>query len=176
MQTPSLGQKLALAGVSVVSYWLILQLAQFLESAGGMPEPGRWVHYVVGVAFGALVMGPYAIAPYRGLRILALCVASVFIYYGAIRFVTDGPPGYDAMTSFILSGSGAAVLTGVAVALLAPARLSGKLVPLTLVAGAAGGAMFELRLSGDAMMLLGHAAWQFLVCLALHLSFREGRT
>ena len=50
-----------------------------------------------------------------------------------------------------------------------------KVIPLMLVAGAAGGIVFDHKFSIDETMLLGHLVWQSLVCLALHFSFREGQ-
>ena len=172
----SFAVKLALAMVSVLGYWLIVQAAQALESSDAVPDPGLWVYYLIGVVFGALVMAPYASPTYWLPRIIALCVASALIYYLAIRFVTDGPLGYAGMTTFVIAGSGAALLVGLAVVLLAPRRFSWPLIPLTLAAGALGGAAFEFELTKDAVMLAGHWAWQMLVCAALYLSFRASST
>ena len=70
--------------------------------------------------FGALVMAPYARAPRRLLRGIALAIAAAAIYYGAIRFVVDVPIGLDAMATFMIAGAGAALLCGLAVAVIAP--------------------------------------------------------
>ena len=60
------------------------------------------------------------------MRAAAMCVASAAIYYVAVRFVVDGPFHYDTMTSFAVSGAGAALLTGLAVVVLAPRAVPGK--------------------------------------------------
>ena len=73
------------------------------------------------------------------------------------------------MASFLLAGAGAAVLCGVAVVVLAPSGFEWRLWPLLLVAGAIGGATFDLNFAFDPVLLIAHAAWQLLVCLALHL-------
>jgi hypothetical protein len=172
----SLGAKLGLALVSVVGYLFIVQGAEWLDTREVVRNPGRWFHVPVGFLFGALVMGPYASRERRAWRISSLCAAGALIYFLSIRFVTDGPLGMNTLVSFVAAGSIAALLVGLAVALLAPRRFAWKLVPLMLVAGAAGGAAFEFELTEDAVMLAGHAAWQVLVCLALYFSFSERST
>ncbi len=142
----------------------------------GAPETGLWFHYVVGSVFGALVLAPFVGARQRVARFVAMCVASAAIYYLAVRFVVDGPIGYDMILSFILAGGVAAPLSGLAVVLIAPRAFSWRLVALTFVAGAIGGATFDLKFSFDSNLLVGHAVWQMLVCLALNFSFRDTPT
>jgi hypothetical protein len=147
-------------------------LANRLDTEGGFPVPGRWVHHLVGAAFGALVLGPYAARDHRALRIAMLAAAGAAIYYLAVWFVIHGPIGFDAVTSFVIAGSGAALLSALAVIAIAPQPFAWRLAWLTLAAGAIGGAAFELRIIPDPILLAGHAAWQFLVCLALHAGLR----
>jgi hypothetical protein len=158
----------------VVAYAILTQVAYWLEGLGGFPSPSLWFHYVIGAIFGALVMAPYARGPHRLLRGLALAAASAAIYWLAVWFVTDGPMGYDSIVSFTVAGALAAVLCGVAVAMLAPNAMSGRLFLLTLLAGAVGGATFDLKLAYDQNLLVAHAAWQLLVCLALHVGLHRG--
>jgi hypothetical protein len=162
------GGKYALVVVSVAGYWAVVQLAGWLEGSGWLAEPYVWARGAVATLFGALVLGPYARAPWRALRIAALCAASILIYEAAIRFVTAGPPGVTAPAAFLMSGSVGALLAGLSVALLGPLRFGWRAALLLLVAGAAGGAAFDLPLTQDEIMLAGHAAWQALVCGALH--------
>jgi hypothetical protein len=172
----SLVFKYGLALTSVVAYAVIAQLADVLEPIEAIPDAGLWFHYVVGAVFGALVLGPYVGTNHRAMRILSLSVASAVIYYLAVKFVVDGPIGYEAITSFVIAGAGAAVLCGVATVLLAPCAPGWRVVPLAAVAGALGGATFELKLPFDPNLLVAHAIWQLLVCLALHFSLRERPT
>src|SRR6185503_1702488 len=116
----SLVFKYGLALTSVVAYAVIAQLADALEPIEAIPDAGLWFHYVVGAVFGALVLGPYVGTNHRAMRILSLSVASAVIYYLAVKFVVDGPIGYEAITSFVIAGAGAAVLCGVATVFLAP--------------------------------------------------------
>jgi hypothetical protein len=162
--------------VSILCYWVIVQVAQWFEASAAIPEPGRWFHYPVGAVFGVLVMGPYASHARRAWRIAGLGAAGMLIYYLSIRFATEGLPGIDAMATFVLAGGISALLVGLAVALIGPRRFAWKLVPLTLAAGAVGGAAFELDLFRDPLMLAAHGAWQWLVCLALHFGFAGSRT
>ena len=167
--------RIALVLASIVTYAVLAMLAEKLESIKGIPETGLWFHYVVGAVFGALVLAPFIGPRQRAVRFLAMCVASAAIYYLAVRFVIDGPIGYDMITSFILAGSAAAVLSGIAVVAIAPRAFTLKLLPLALAAGALGGATFDLKFSFDPNLLIGHAVWQLLVCLVLNFSFREMR-
>lgn len=168
--------KLALALVSVVAYSVIAELADRFEAIESVPDTGLWFHYVVGAVFGALVLAPYVGPRQRIMRFALLCAASAGIYWLAVWFVTDGPIGYDAVTSFVISGAGAALLSGLAVVAIAPQTIELRLVVFTLVAGAFGGAAFDLKFAFDQYLLAGHVAWQLLVCLALHFSFRTSST
>ena len=161
---------------SIVAYAVLVLLAEKLDTIEGIPETGLWFHYVVGAVFGALVLAPFIGPRQRVIRFVAMCVASAAIYYLAVRFVIDGPIGYDMITSFILAGSAAALLSAMAVVVIAPRAFSWKLLPLALTAGAVGGAAFDLKFSFDPNLLIGHAAWQLLVCIALNFSFRDAPT
>ena len=167
--------RFALVLASIVAYAVLALLAEKLETIEGIPETGLWFHYVVGAVFGALVLAPFIGPRQRAVRFLTMCFASAAIYYLAVRFVIDGPIGYDMITSFILAGSAAAVLSGIAVVAIAPRAFTLKLLPLALAAGALGGATFDLKFSFDPNLLIGHAVWQLLVCLALNFSFLEKR-
>ena len=170
--------KLALALVSVVAYSVIAELADRVEAIESVPDAGLWFHYVVGAVFGALVLAPYTHRPrqriYPGL--CCSCVVSAGIYWLAVWFVTDGPIGYDAITSFVIAGSVAALLSACAVVAIAPRTLDPRLIAFTVVAGAMGGAAFDLKFAFDQYLLAGHVTWQLLTCLALHFSFRSSST
>jgi hypothetical protein len=168
--------KLGLAVVSVVAYVVVAQVADMLEPIESFPDTGLWFHYVVGAVFGALVLAPYLGARQQIVRFILLCVASAAIYWLAVWFVTDGPIGYDAITSFVIAGAGAALLSGIAVVAIAPRTFDVRLVAFTLVAGAIGGAAFDLKFAFDQYLLAGHVAWQLLTCLALHFGFRATPT
>jgi len=172
----SLISKLALALASVLTYSLIADLADRVEAIESVPDTGLWFHYVVGAVFGALVLAPYLGARQRVIRFVLLCAASAAIYWLAVWFVTDGPIGYDAITAFVIAGGGAALLSGLAVVAIAPRTFDMRLVAFMLVAGAIGGAAFDLKFAFDEYLLAGHAAWQILVCLALHFSIRTTPT
>ncbi len=169
----SLGAKLALAFVSASSYGVLTFLSERSEALDAILSGGNSGLHLIALVFGLLVMVPYVVPTGRwALRAAAMCVASAAIYYAAVRFVADSWLGLDTATSFVLSGSTAALLAGLAVVVLGPRQFTAKLIPLMLVAGAAGGVVFEHKFSIDETMLLGHLAWQSLVCLALHFSFR----
>ena len=175
MPSDSLAFRLLLAIVSVLAYAVLVQFAPLIEAVG-IPHVNTSFHLVVGVIFGALVMAPYARAPRRGPRGLLLAFAAGGIYYAAIRFVVDGPARLDALASFVVAGSCAALLCGLVVALIAPRVFSRRAALLLFVSGAAGGASFVLRVTFDPDLVIGHAVWQLLTCLALYLGEPGGPT
>ena len=174
--THSLLFRLLLASASVVAYAGLAQLTPFLETLENVPNVSTVFHLVVGAIFGALVMAPYARGPHRVLRGVALAAASAAIYYFTIRFVVGGPAGLSALATFMIAGACAALLCGAAVAFIAPQPFSLRLAALLVVAGALGGAVFDSQVSFDPNLLLGHAAWQLLVCLALYFGQRNAST
>jgi hypothetical protein len=172
----ALAFRLLLAIVSIIAYVVLVQLSPFVMAIDGVPHLNTAFHLVVGATFGAFVMVPYARAPRRLLRSLLLAGGAAAIYYAAIRFVVDGPAGLDALASFAIAGAGAAFLCGIAVAAIAPLPFKLRLGALLLVAGAVGGAAFDVKVSYDPNLLLGHAAWQLLTCLALFFGSRSAST
>jgi membrane associated rhomboid family serine protease len=174
MPAASFAFKLALAAVSILGYVLLEQAWERLDAAGSSAGSAAWFNHLAGAFFGLLVMAPYVGSRQRVLRVLGFCLAGALIYYAAIYFVVEGPVESSSLVSFLLAGGGAAVASGLAVVAIAPREGSWQLVALTLAAGLLGGAAFELKLSFDPGLVAGHAAWQMLVCVALHVAF-EGR-
>ncbi len=168
--------KLALALVSASSHWLMSFLADRSAAFDEFLSTANFGLHIVGILFGALVMAPYVAAPDRRiLRIIAMCVASAAIYYAAVRFVVDGPFIHSTIAPFLISGTAAALLVGLATAWIAPRRPSALLVALTVVAGAVGGSTFDWSFGGalESAPIAGHYVWQLLVCVALHFGFRK---
>lgn len=165
--SPGILFRLFLAIASVVAYAVLVQFTPLLDTIEGLPHANTLFHLLIGAIFGALVLAPFAQAPWRVARGIALAIAAAAIYYGAIRFVVDAPPGLDTRTSLVIAGAGAALLCGVAVAAIGRSAFTVRLGIALPVAGAAGGAMFDLKLNFDPYLLIGHAAWQLLVFLAL---------
>ena len=169
----SLAFRYGLALASVTAYAVTARLSDALEPIEGIPDAGQWFFYVVAAIFGALVMAPYAGPRQRALRCIGLTAASVAIYRLAIWYMTEGPLGYEAATSFAVVGAVASLLCGLAVVLVAPRAFDWRLLPLTLAAGALGGAAFDIRIPSDQYLIVGHAAWQLLTCLALHFGLKD---
>lgn len=167
----SLVSKVLLALASVASYSLVLSIAERIEPIETVPDTGLWFPFVAGALFGAFVLMPYVGADRRTLRIALLCIASALIYRLAIWFVTGGPLDYDLLASFVITGAGAAVLCALAVAFIAPQPVRALAIVFALVAGAIGGATFDIKIAADPNMVVGHGIWQLLVCLALHAGF-----
>jgi hypothetical protein len=164
--------KLALASASTFAYAALTQLVPMMEAFDDSPITNDWFHLVAGAVFGALVLGPYAVPERRWPRAAGLSAAGAVIYYLAVWFVVSGPSRLDATGAFVLAGAGAALLSGAAVVAIAPRAASGRLFLLLVLAGAAGGAAFTLNFAFDEILYVGHAAWQLLVCLALHFGMR----
>lgn len=174
MSRYDLAAKLLLALASVGGYWLVVSLAERNDWSGTILG-FQWPFHLIGLIFGALVMAPYAAGSSQpATRMLALAVASALIYQLAVRFVVDGPLDYSTIAPYVIAGAGSALLTGLAVALIAPRRLSWQLPVLALAAGAIGGAAFDWQLPVEWAPndLHAYLAWQLLVCLALHRSLR----
>lgn len=176
MPADSLAFRLLLTTVSIIGYAVLVQVTPVFEAVESALNMNTVFHLAVGAVFGAFVMAPYARAPRRVLRGIALTVAAAAIYYGAVRFVVNAPAGLDALATFMLAGTGAALLCGLAVAVMAPQALNLRLAALLLVAGAAGGAAFDVKFSFDPNLIIGHAAWQILTCLALYFGPRNAST
>ncbi len=168
----SLPVKYGLALASLAGYVGLALAADYLIATGRMPDAGPWFQYAAGAVFGALVLGPYARSPHRVLRIFALAVVSAAIYWLAVRFVAEAPLPFGSIVSLMIAGSLAALLSGLAVIAIAPQPFGLGALALLLAGGAAGGAAFEIRIPDDELLLAGHAAWQLLVCVALHVGFR----
>lgn len=171
---PSLIVKYGFALASLAGYVALALLAEHVAATGRMQETGSWFHHAAGAVFGALVLGPYAAPGRRVVRILALAAAGAAMYWLAVRFVADVAIPYPMIVSLVIAGSLAALLCGLAVVAIAPCHFHWGIVPLLLSAGALGAAAFEIRIPNDEMLLIGHAAWQLLVCLALHFGLRPG--
>jgi hypothetical protein len=169
----SLVFKYGLALASVVAYALIAGLSDRFESIEGLPPTRQWFFYVVAVIFGALVLGPYAGPRQRAVRFVLLSAASAAIYRLAVWYMAEGPLGFEAATSFAVVGAVSSSLCGLAIVVIAPRPFDWRLLPLTLAAGALGGAAFDIRIPADPYLIVGHAAWQLLTCLALHFGLRE---
>jgi len=152
---------------SVVAYAVLVQFTPLLDTIEGVPSANTLFHLMIGAIFGALVLAPFAKAPQRIARGIALVVAAAAIYYGAIRFVVDGPANLDPLASLVIGGILSALLCGLAVALLAPGPFTPRLGAALAIAGAVGGAVFDAKLNFDPNLLVGHAAWQLGVFLAL---------
>jgi hypothetical protein len=173
-RNPTLPGKLALVLVSVAGYWFSGVLAEAVDqnAADWMLFP---LHHAPGLIFGLLVMGPYVARPPYAVRLIAMAVASAVIYYLAVLFVIEGPFSYNTMTPYLVSGGTAAMLITASTMLLAPRAWCWMPLWVAAVAGLAGGATFEwdpLDGSQRFELLLPHAAWQALVCLALHFGLR----
>jgi len=177
-RNPTLPGKLALVLVSIAGYWLSGVLAEAVDQ-----DAANWLvfplHHAPGLIFGLLVLGPYVARPPYALRLIAMAVASAVIYYLAVLFVIEGPFSYNTITPYLVSGGTAASLVATSTMLLAPRVWRWMPLLVTAIVGIAGGATFEWDPLADSewfSLVVPHAVWQVLVCLALHLSLRPARS
>ncbi len=157
-----------LAAASVVAYAVLVQFTPLLDAIESVPSANTLFHLLIGGIFGALVLAPFARAPRRAARGIALAASAAAIYYAAIRFVVDGPAGLSPLASLVIAGVAAALLCGLAVTFIAPRAFTPRLGIALAAAGAVGGAVFDVKLNFDPGLLVGHATWQLLVFLALY--------
>jgi peptidoglycan/LPS O-acetylase OafA/YrhL len=174
-RNPTLPGKLALVLVSIAGYWLSVVLAAAVDQ-----DATDWIsfplHHAPGMIFGLLVMGPYVARSPYALRLIAMAVASAVIYYLAVLFVVKGPFSYNTITPYLVAGGTAASLVSATTMLVAPRVWRWMPLLIAAIAGIAGGAMFQwdpLARSEWFALIVPHAAWQALVCVALHLGLRS---
>jgi hypothetical protein len=179
--------RVGLAAVSGMLYcpalWVNNNLGVLLGHSGGE----LYALDIWAALFGAVVLAPYAWSrSHRVIRVSALCVASTLAYalaFGVTVFVVD-PAGTGSfpfrgsmmvVSAFLFAGGLGALLSAVAVRLIAGTVLIGRGWVYVLVAGVAGGAIIALLI--DSMSECGwaflQAAWQVLVCVALYFGVRE---
>lgn len=181
----SLAPRLALAAISGALTFPANRLDTYLGS-GAYPPLFSWWLILHGIFFGVLVMGPFVSGRrYRGLRVVALTVASVFSYDAAVRIPDILPNNQFTDTGdFMLSGLTGALLVATAVRFIAPLRVAAPYWAYSALAGLAGGLIFSQVFElcdwdhcRTAWLILpytsGWVAWQSLVCAAMFLGLRQ---
>lgn len=180
----SLAPRLALAATSGVLTYPAIKL----DAALG-PDTYllfSWWLILHGLLFGMLVMAPFvADAKHRVLRVVALAVASVFIYDAAIRAPDLVRIEFLGDTGdYLLAGITGALLVATAVRFIAWRRATLRYWGLVFVAGIVGGYVFSHSIEVCAwdrcdaiweipLYLSGWITWQILVCAALYLGLHR---
>jgi hypothetical protein len=177
--------RLALAAISGALTFPANRLDTVL-GPGTYPPLFSWWLILHAVFFGLLVMAPFVSAlRHRGLRILALTIASVFSYDAAMRIPDIVPSNLITDTGdFMMAGLTGALLVATAVRFIAPLRVVPAYWAYTTVAGLAGGFLFaqvfefcDWDRCRTAWLIVPYAsawiAWQSLVCAAMFLGLRQ---
>jgi hypothetical protein len=169
-----LARRLGLGAISGYAAYPAGLLGDWLEDAAPLPHT-NWSTMLIGILFGAVALSAFVTGgSARMLRVVGLAGASTIIYGLTVWLAVAnyGPLHLGGAASVITSGVLGALLVSAAVVGVAPLRARPWLWPGALVAGAAGGAIFEqaLHFEGGPEALVigtGYAAWQVLVCLAI---------
>ncbi len=169
----SLRSRVILAAISGLSSWSLYFVHIYL-------------HYVLtGGIFGAFVLIPHIRSkPHRAYRAVGLVVASVLIYWVAVRLAVEqyGPLDLDYEIATVVSGIVGALLVTVATKFIAPLSVSWKLWVYSAISGLIGGLVLDFQgvpspgLYQDLLAVLGYVIWQVLVCLALYFGRLEQMT
>ena len=169
----SLSTRIGLCILSGTSVALVQIYDQFIEDLGGTPA----FYGVSGLLFAAGVLLPYLKRDNSVIaHALALVIASTVSYYSAVWLALDGPFADDSgWISFTIASVAGAAIVLTAVASMTPDRASRAFVVFGLLAGFAGGPVTYFTLPSDGyLILLGHASWHTLICLAIY--FGTGST
>lgn len=170
----SVSRCLWLALGSSVLWFFLWQLAELLEAdASGLPESARgfagWLClWLSGSVYAALVMFRYAVGS-SSLRLAVFLLAGAFSYWMGVQLTLNAFTFDPLWLRVGVVGALAAVFVGAVCTW--PGSLTGsvRLFAALAGAGAVGGALIGLSDGDtDAWMIGGHAAWQMLTCLALH--------
>lgn len=180
-----LKQRLALAALSGALTFPANRLDTLL-GPGTYPPLFSWWLILHAVCFGLLVMAPFVTAHrHKGIRVLALTVASIFSYDAAMRIPDIVPSNLITDTGdFMLAGLTGALLVATAVRFIAPLRVTPGYWAYTAALGLAGGLVFSLTFElcdwdrcRTAWLTLPYASgwivWQSLVCTAMFLGARR---
>ena len=145
MHSNPLVLRLGLVLVSIVVYAVLARSTEKLETIEGIPETGLWFHYVVGGVFGALVLAPFIGPRHRVVRFAGALHRERrdLLPRSPIRDRRADRLRHDHVLHAGRQCSRAS--SGLAVVVIAPRAFTWKLLPLALVAGALGGAAFDLN-------------------------------
>lgn len=158
--------------LAIISGALIIPLS-YLESFGEYAILGASIiDILIGTVFALLVMLPFQ-KRIHWLRILLMIGASIAIYVSVAHLAVSQYKSlylelsYDI--SITISGGLGALLTGIAVHLLAPLQLTFKSYISLLIVGLIAGYVFSHSIDSANIFVnaLGFIIWQTLVCYAI---------
>jgi hypothetical protein len=158
--------------LAIISGALIIPLS-YLESFGEYSILGASIiDIMIGAVFALLVMIPFQ-KRIHWLKLLLMIIASIAIYVGVAHLaVTKYKPLYLEFSydiSIVLSGGLGALLTGLAVQILAPLQLTFKSYISLLIVGLISGYIFSHSIDSPNIFVnaIGFIIWQTLVCYAI---------
>jgi hypothetical protein len=168
-----LAKRIGLAVSSGIGVGVIQIYDGFFDDLGG-----ELTFYVLsGMTFAAGVLLPYLKRDDHFLvRILALVIASAASYYSAVWLALEGPFADDnGWISFTIASVAGATIVMAALVLTTLARASREFIWFGMAAGLIGGPITFSTLTGENFtILIGHASWHALVCVAIYFGTRNG--
>ena len=163
-------------------------LVWFLEPDFASLLENLWFYGLSGLFFAAGILFPYIRQDkFMHLRGAALIVASTLGYWGAMSMTIDypfyssaeWPAGSETGWFAYLAGSFTGAFTVMlAVALIAPVRVTLLYPVLGIVASVAGGLVTTITFNQDGFLVMGigYVSWHMLVCLAIYYGTKSGST
>lgn len=130
------------------------------------------IDILIGTAFALLVMTPFQ-KRINALKVSLMVIASIAIYVGVAHLAVSNYKqlylNLSYTVSIIASGAIGAVLTGLAIQLIAPLKLTKKAYPLLLAVGLIAGLVFSYTIKSNNIFInaIGFIVWQVMVCYSI---------
>lgn len=172
LQRAGLGQCVLLAAVSTAVWYILVESFD----GGWTPLPGAWAElpgwvlfWSTGSVYSALVLFRYVPATGTGTRAVVFAVAGAMSYWIGVNFTVHSPIDSDVASTAVAGVITAAGL-GCLVIWLGTLRFSPVFFAALCVAGGIGGAAIGVEALSNLLdeLVVGHAAWQILTCVALY--------
>lgn len=133
------------------------------------------IDILIGIIFAMLVMVPFQKRK-NWLRSVLMVISSIAIYTSMVNLAINNYHVFSIHLehewAVTVSGGLGALLTGIAVQLIASLRLKNTVYPLLIVLGLLAGYVFSMTIDSQSSFInsIGFIVWQVVVCLAIAVS------
>jgi len=133
------------------------------------------IDILIGIIFAVLVMVPFQKRK-NWLKSVLMIIASIAIYTSMVNLAVNNYKVFSLNLNIewaiTVSGGLGALLTGIAVKLIAQIRLANSAYPLLIILGLVAGYIFSITIDAQSSMVnaVGFIVWQVLTCLAIAVS------